>query len=298
MVTPVARREATYWIRDRYRLSERRACTLASANRSTVRYKPVRREGNEELKERLVALARRYPRYGYRMLHRKLSQAGMVVNHKRVYRLYSELNLAVRRKKRKRVAQANRRARIVPLRANEQWSMDFMSDTLADGRGFRTFNVIDDATRECLCIEVDTSLTGARVARILDTIAERRPLPKRIVVDNGPEFTSRALDQWAYSNSVELVFIRPGKPTENCFVESFNGRFRDECLNLHWFTTLADARRIITAWRHEYNSERPHSSLGDLTPEEFAKQSALRSATPPSGQTAPSTPPPERRLQT
>jgi len=157
---------------------------------------------------------------------------GHKLNHKRVYRVYTNLGLAVRRKKRKRVAQANRRPRVVPTQANEQWSMDFMSDVLANGRRIRTLNIVDDATRECLAIEVDTSISGIRVGRVLSRIARGRPLPERIVVDNGPEFTSKALDQWAYENGVELRFIRPGRPIENCFIESFNGRFRDECLNL------------------------------------------------------------------
>ena len=146
-----------------------------------------------------------------------------------------------------------------------------MRDTLASGRVFRTLNVVDDATRECLAIEVDTSLSGARTARVLDAVAEERSsYPSRLVLDNGPECTSKALDQWAYEHGVELCFIRPGKPIENCFVESFNGRFRDECLNEHWFLDLDDARRIIEAWRLDYNARRPHSSLAYQTPEEFA----------------------------
>mgnify|MGYP002064583788 CR=1 FL=1 len=173
------------------------------------------------------------PRYGYRRLHFMVLKERRRINHKRVYRVSTKLGLAVRRKKRKRVAQANRRPRIVPTQANEQWSMDFMSDVFSNGRRLRTLNIVDDASRECPAIEVDTSISGSRICRVLDEIGESRPLPKRIVVDNGPEFTSKALDQWAYDNKVELVFIRPGRPVENCFVESFNGKFRDECLNLH-----------------------------------------------------------------
>jgi putative transposase len=211
------------------------------------------------------------------------------VNRKRVYRVYRKLNLAVRRKKRKHVAQANRRPRVVPIRADIQWSMDFMRDTLASGRVFRTLNIVDDATRECLAIEVDTSLTGQRTGRVLDEIARRRGgYPHRLILDNGPECTSKALDQWAYERGVELVFIRPGKPIENCFVESFNGKFRDECLNAHWFVTLADARRRIEAWRLDYNHVRPHSSLGDVPPSEFA-QAGLRPALPASAPLPPPT---------
>lgn len=200
-------------------------------SRSTYRY--IRQDRDEEaLRRRLYELTGERPRFGYRRLHALLVREGWPVNHKRVYRLYSELGLAVRRKRRHRVAQANRQPRIVPDQADEQWSMDFMSDRLADGRGFRVLNVVDDATRECLAMEVDTSLSGHRVTQVLDRIASTRQLPQRMVLDNGPEFTSRALDLWASRHGVELRFIRPGKPTENAFVESFNGRVRDECLSL------------------------------------------------------------------
>jgi len=241
-----------------------------------MRYRPKVSETNRWLMTRLPVLASLKPRYGYRRLHFLVLRERLGINHKRVYRVYTKLDLAVRRKKRKRVSQANRRPRIVPTQANEQWSMDFMSDVLANGRKLRTLNIVDDATRECPAIEADTSISGVRVCRVLDEVSLIRPLPKRIVVDNGPEFTSRALDQWAYKNGVELVFIRPGKPVENCFVESFNGKFRDECLNLHWFSSIEDARRTIEEWRFDYNYYRPHSSLGGKPPAEFAEQSGLR----------------------
>lgn len=275
-MTPAARREAVKRIRERFGMSERRATELVGLCRSTMRYRPREDEVNLWLRRRLPELAAAKPRYGYRRLYRLVRRDGHVVNHKRIYRVYTNLGLAVRRKKRKQVAAANRQPRVIPQHANEQWSMDFMSDSLIDGRRLRTFNVVDDATRECLAIEVDTSISGHRVARVLDAIGSRRDLPARIVVDNGPEFTSRALDQWAYERGVELRFIRPGRPIENCFIESFNGKFRDECLNLHWFTTLADARTIIGVWRHDYNHHRPHSSLGGIPPAEFAEQSGLR----------------------
>ena len=274
MVNPAARRRAVHWFREQFPFSERRACRLAAVSRSTARYVSTR--DDTELSQRILELAAQRPRFGYRRIYDLLHRQGLRVNVKRVHRIYRELQLAVRRKKRKRVAQASRRPRQVPLRANEQWSMDFMSDSLADGRTFRTLNVIDEATRESLVIEVDTSLGGHRVVRVLDCLVEQRGKPSRIVIDNGTEFTSKALDQWAYRNQVELVFIRPGRPIENCLVESFNGRFRDECLNLHWFTTLAEARRIIEAWREDYNQSRPHSSLGGQTPAEFAAQIAER----------------------
>ncbi len=270
MVTPATRREAVEWIRERRSCSERRACRLATTCRSMVRYHRQENPDEEQVVERLLELAGERPRFGYRRLHVLLRREGKQINHKRVYRLYKALGLAVRRRKRKRVAQANRLPRVVPEQANEQWSMDFISDTLAGGRCFRALNVVDEATRECVAIEVDTSLSGHRVARVLDRVAESRGYPHRIVVDNGPEFTSRALDEWAYQNAVTLLFIRPGKPIENCIVESFNGRLRDECRNLHWFTNLVDARRKIEHWRIDYNHVRPHSSLGNLPPAEFA----------------------------
>ena len=210
------------------------------------------------------------------------------MNHKRIQRMYREEGLAVRRKRRKRVAQTQRRPKVVPDQVNARWSMDFMSDTLATGRCFRTFNVVDDFSRECLAIEVDFSLSGERVTRVLDRLIEERGKPESLVMDNGPEFTSKALDEWAYRHGITLEFIRPGKPIENCFVESFNGKFRDECLNQHWFTSLRDARTEIEAWRLDFNEVRPHSSLGDLPPALYAEEAGLRSRTP----SAPPPPPP------
>lgn len=268
MVSLAARREAVHWVRERFGVSERRACPLMSIERSTMRYQSTR--DDSELLAQILELAAKLPRYGYRRIYDRLRRLGVVVNRKRVYRIYREANLAVRRKKRKKVAQANRLPRQNATKANEQWAMDFMSDSLNDRRRFRTLNVIDEGTRECLAIEVDTSINGHRVTRVLDRIVARRGAPSRIVVDNGSEFTGRALDLWAHHNGVELVFIRPGRPIENCFIESFNSRLRDECLNLYWFTSLYLARRIIGAWRDEYNYERPHSSLGSLTPIEYA----------------------------
>ena len=277
MVTPTARREAVDLFRDRYGLSERRACSLAGLARSTRRYRR-RRDGDGELRRRLEELAAERGRFGYRRLHVLLVREGHPVNAKRVYRLYREMGLSVRRKRRKQVARANRQPRLVPAKADEQWSLEFMSDSLADGRRFRTLNIVDDATRECLAIEVDSSLPGARVCRVLDhVVGERGSYPSRIVLDNGPECTSKALDVWASEHGVELAFIRPGKPIENALVESFNGRFRDECLNQHWFTTLADAHRSIETWRLDYNRVRPHSSLGYLPPAAYARGVGLRS---------------------
>jgi putative transposase len=294
MVTPAARRAAIDVFRAQFGLSERVACQLGCLSRSTYRRKKTRDEGDRPLQERMLELAALRPRFGYRRLEILLRREGQAVNRKRVYRIYRELGLAVRRKARKRVAQANRRPRVVPIAANIQWSMDFMRDTLASGRVFRTLNVVDDATRECLAIEVDTSLPGPRVCRVLDEVAlERGAYPARLVLDNGPECTSRALDQWAYEHNVELAFIRPGKPIENCFVESFNGRFRDECLNLHWFVGLHDARRCINDWRFDYNHVRPHGALRGLAPSVFAEAAGLQSTASTS---APPFPPPDQDL--
>lgn len=249
--------------------------------RATQRYES-KRSGDDRLRGQLRELASAYPRYGYWRLYRKLRRRGVVVNHKRVYRLYRDEGLVVRKRPRKRLARA-RVAASVPSRPNDRWSMDFVSDACGDGRKFRTFNVVDDCTREALVIEADTSLTGQRVARLLDeAAASRAEYPRAIVCDNGPEFISHALDEWAEAHQVKLEFIQPGKPVQNCFVESFNGRLRDECLNENWFRNLNDARRIIGAWKDEYNERREHGSLGGLTPREFAQQWTLRVDTPSS----------------
>jgi putative transposase len=264
-------------------LSQRRACGLIGITRGSLVYES-RRPPETELRARLRALAVKRPRYGYRRLQDLLDREGHVMNHKRLYRLYRQEGLAVRRRLRKRLAKTARCPIPLPSQVNERWSMDFMADTLADGRPFRTFNVVDDFSRECLVIEVDSSLPSARVARTLDRVIAERGAPVAIVADNGPEFASRLLDAWAYQRGVVLHFIEPGQPIQNAFIESFNGKFRDECLNEHWFTGFPDARFTIECWRRDYNQVRPHSSLGGLTPEEYARQAAaLRSATPPSG---------------
>jgi putative transposase len=279
VVTCPARREATRWVRDELGLSERRACRLLSLSASSLRYKsrciPV-----EGLHERLLSLARERPRYGYRRLHVLLRREGYEVNHKRIHRLYRHEGLMVRRRRRKRIAAGKRVQLPLPSRVNERWSLDFMSDQLADGRVFRTLNIVDDFTRECRAIEVDTSLTGRRVARVLDRLCAEYGVPAALVMDNGPELTSRALDTWAYRTGVDLRFIRPGKPIENAYVESFNGRFRDECLNEHWFASLDEARVVIEEWRIDYNQYRPHSSLGELTPEQYRERTAVLWAPP------------------
>jgi putative transposase len=219
------------------------------------------------LRQRLRELAGERRRFGYRRLHILLRREGTQVNHKQVYRLYREEGLPVRQRKRKQVA-ARRGEMLGAAEApNQRWSLDFVSDALANGRRIRMLTVVDTCTREALAVEVDTSLPAARVVRVLDRLCAERSKPRQIVLDNGPELTSRALDQWAYDQGVQLCFIDPGKPVQNGYIESFNGRLRDECLNEHWFLNLEDARQLIETWRLDYNRQRPHSSLGYRTPE-------------------------------
>lgn len=266
-------------MRSEYRRSERRACQLLGVGRSSCRYQE-RRPDDQALRERLRELAGERRRFGYRRLTVMLRREGWPLNHKRVYRWYRIEGLGVRRTQRKRLKAAARTLLAVPTRANQVWTMDFMHDNLASGRKFRTLNLMDGFTRESPRIEVDTSLPGLRVMRVLEEIAQQRGYPKAIQVDNGPEFASRMVDQWAFEHGVELHFIAPGKPTENAHIESFNGKFRDECLNENWFMNLQEARMKIEAWRRDYNQARPHSALGYQTPEEFAAQAA-RGASPP-----------------
>jgi len=269
MVSPQARREAVTILMTERDFGVTRACGLISVSRSLYRYRS-RRPDRGRLRARIDEIAASKRRYGYRRVHVVLRREGWQVNRKLTYRLYREAGLAVRRRKRKRIGPYERRPLPKPSMANLSWSMDFVSDGLADGRRLRCLTVVDDCTRECVAIEVDTSITGARVRAVLQRLAETRGLPASITVDHGPEFEGQVLDAWAYSSNVHLAFIRPGKPNENAYIESFNGKFRDECLNEHWFVTMAQARRVIETWRVEYNTERPHSSLGDLTPEEYA----------------------------
>lgn len=201
-----------------------------------------------------------------------LRREGCLVNHKRVSRIYREEHLQVRKKRRKKMASGVRVPLSAPTTANERWSMDFVMDATSHGRRVRILTIVDDYTRECLAAEVDTSISGLRVARVLDRLLVLRGKPKGITVDNGPEFAGRALDTWAYNNKVRLAFIRPGKPVENAYIESFNGRLRDECLNSHEFCSLHEARHTIEGWRQDYNEKRPHGSLDDMTPMEFARQ--------------------------
>ena len=236
----------------------------------------ARGEGNATLREAILALAHRHTRYGWRMIHLKLQQAGWQVNHKRVRRLYRLEKLMVRKRKRKKVAVAERQPLIRPQRTNDVWSMDFVFDRVADGRSLKCLTVVDDATHESVTIETESAISGIQVTRILDRLKIERGLPKVIRTDNGKEFCGRAMVAWAHANGVILRLIEPGKPNQNAYVESFNGRFRDECLNEHWFTSLVHARSIISAWQKEYNEERPKKSLGGKTPTDYAKQLLLQ----------------------
>ena len=257
---------------DSHGISERRACQVLQLHRSVRRYQPCERN-DDALKDRLKVLAQKYPRYGYLLLHGLLKQEGLVQNRKRTYRLYTEMGLQVRTKRRKKL----NRPRIpmaVPVAPNERWSLDFVSDQLANGRRFRILNVVDDYTRECVGQLVDVSISGAYMARYLTELGKVRGLPKTIVCDNGTEMTSKAMFFWSKEAGTKLHFIQPGKPTQNAFVESFNGKFRDSCLNQYWFRDLDDARHIINGWRKHYNEVWTQSSLGYHPPAVFARQVA------------------------
>ncbi|WP_407920188.1 IS3 family transposase [Geobacter pickeringii] len=269
VVAPAARRHVVEYLRQSYSISERRACKLSCLDRSSFRYQP-KPDKNTELRIRLRELAEQRRKFGSPRLHVLLQREGHQVNHKRIERLYREEGLSLRGKKRKKRLSHLRVVLDWPQQANEHWSMDFVSDSLWNGRRFRVLTIVDDLTKECPALEVDHSLPGLRVTRVLDRLASTRGLPKVITVDNGPEFISRAMDAWAYEKKVRLRFIQPGKPVQNAYIESFNGKLREECLNENVFIDLYDARKKIEAWRKDYNTFRPHSSLNNLTPEEFA----------------------------
>jgi putative transposase len=254
--------------------SQRRACALVGLEPKTYRYAP-RRPDDAEIRARLRVLASERRRFGYRRLHLLLRREGVALNHKKLFRLYREERLAVRRRGGRKRALGTRAPMPMPQAPNQRWSLDFVSDVLADGRRFRALVVVDDFTRECLVLVGDTSLTGRRVARELDRIGELRGLPLLVVSDNGTELTSHAVLRWQEERGVGWHYIAPGKPVQNAFVESLIGRLRDECLNEHVFRSLPAARRILHAWRTDYNGSRPHTSLGGLTPNEFANRSRM-----------------------
>jgi len=262
----------TNWAQESFGLSLRRACRIIGTARSAMLYRSVRPH-QEPLRRRIREIAHTRVSYGHRRVHVLLRREGWRVNLKRVYRLYREEGLTLRRKKpkRRRAAQP-RQERPAATSPNERWSMDFMSDALADGRKIRVLTVLDTCTRECVALEVATSFRGSDVAQVLTRVGIQRGLPTTITVDNGTEFTSKALDHWAYKNRLRLDYTRPGKPTDNGFIESFNAAVRRECLSQHYFSSVAEARDVLAAWRDEYNQRRPHGSLGQRTPMEVGAQ--------------------------
>ena len=272
MVKPARKKPIVGRLVKHYQLSERKACHLVGLSRTAYRYEP-KDKPDIQLRERLKTLASQHSRYGYLMLHSLLKAEGLVVNRKRTYRIYTEEGLQVRTKKRKKLVRP-RLPMEVPSRPNQRWSMGFVPDQLSNGRRFRTLNVVDDYSREMVGQLVSVSISGQQVARFLDQLKERRKLPSTIVCDNGTEFTSKAMFFWSKEREVKLGFIQPGKPTQNAFVESLNGKFRNECLNQQWFRSMEGARYEVDRWRNHYNYVRPHSSLGYLPPVEFAKRAA------------------------
>lgn len=269
MVTPAARREAVAHLVEVHEMSERRACHVISADRSSIRYR-ARRPDDAQLRSRLRQLAQQRRRFGYRRLHVLLKREGCEVNRKRIQRLYVEEKLQVRRRGGRKRALGTRVPMAVPDRPNVRWSLDFAHDQMTDGRRFRILAVVDDCTRECLALVPDTSISGMRVARELDVITARRGRPASIVSDNGTELTSNAILGWADERSVAWHYIQPGKPVQNAFAESFIGRLRDELLNETLFRSIAHARRVLEAWRQDYNIDRPHSRLGWQSPIQYA----------------------------
>jgi putative transposase len=263
-------------------LSERRALRVLRMSASAFRYDPAP-DRNVSLRERILALAHRYRRYGAGMIYLKLRQAGLTVNHKRVDRLYALAKLQVRRRKRKKVPVSERQPLVRPRTANEVWSMDFVFDRTAEGRVIKCLTIVDDATHESVAIVPERAIGGNPLTRILDQLRVTRGLPQVIRTDNGKEFCGRAMLTWAHERGVTLRLIEPGKPNQNAYIESFNGRLRDECLNEHWFTSMTHAKVVIEAWRREYNEERPKKSLGGLTPSAYAQQLAARAATMTTG---------------
>ncbi|XHO98283.1 IS3 family transposase (plasmid) [Azospirillum sp. A26] len=269
MVTPAAVRNAVAHVRANHGVSERRACLVLGADRSTVRYRS-RRPDDAAVRERLRELSRQRRRFGYRRLHLLLAREGHAMNQKKLRRLYTEEKLQVRRRGGRKRALGTRAPLALPQGPNQRWSLDFVTDSFCDGRRFRILAVVDDFTRECLALVADTSLSGARVARELDTLIARRAKPLLVVSDNGTELTSMAILRWSQEHRIEWHYIAPGKPMQNGFVESFNGRLRDECLNETLFASLPHARSVLAAWKEDYNHVRPHSGLGGATPAEVA----------------------------
>jgi len=269
VVTPGAKREAVAHLVDQHQVSQRRACEVLAVDRSTVRYRSKRIDDIEQ-REAIKRVAKERRRFGYRRINVMLQREGIHMNHKKLRRIYAEEKLQVRRRGGRKRALGTRRPMEVPNGANQRWSLDFVSDAFTDGRRFRILTVVDDFTKECVALVPDTSISGLRVARELDQVVELQGMPKTIVSDNGTEFTSMAILKWVQENGIDWHYIQPGKPTQNAFIESFNGKLRDECLNETLFTSLAEASEVLESWKEDYNHQRPHSSLDYLTPNEFA----------------------------
>lgn len=270
-MTTFERRAVVTELQAAHGISERRALRWTGFPRASVRYRS-RRPEQALLRERIRAHAADRPRWGYRRIHVLVRREGLRINQKRVYRLYRDEGLAVRRKGKRKRSSAPRVVREAITTANRRWCLDFVSDTLSNGRTFRCLTILDEFTRECLSVYVAHSIPSVAVIETLARLREERGLPEVLISDNGSEFISRAFDAWAYARGVKLEYIQPGKPVQNAFIESFNGSFRDECLNLHWFQSLADAKRVIESWREDYNTVRPHSSLEGCTPRAWADQ--------------------------
>lgn len=272
-MTPDAKREAVGYLQAAYGVSERRACSAMAVDRSTIRYES-KRPDDTELRDQVRQIASERRRFGYRRIHVLLEREGIQVNLKKLRRIYSEEKLQVKRRGGRKRALGTRRPIEVPTAVNVRWSLDFVSDAFTDGRRFRILAVVDDFTRENLALIADTSLSGSRVVRELQALCEQRGYPKTIVSDNGTELTSTAVLKWVQETGIDWHYIQPGKPTQNAFIESFNGRLRDECLNETLFSSLRDARYELSRWREDYNQVRPHSALGNLSPAEFVKKLA------------------------
>lgn len=276
MVGPKAKRRALEVVREKFGLSIRQSCRILGLRQSTYHYRPKRVRDDSELRAKILEIVAKKPSYGKAMVVWRLRERmGIKDNHKRIGRIYRELGLQMHKRRKSRKITRPKMLLEVPSKPNQLWAMDFVSDSFASGRRFRVLTLKDLFTHEALALHVDLSITGERVAEVLDRVRLSRGLAPAIVCDNGSEYVSKAMDQWAYRNNVELKFIQPGKPMQNGFIESFNGRLRHDCLNQHWFEDLKQAREIIEAWRVEYNTDRPNTALGRKTPEEFAREQGL-----------------------
>lgn len=276
MARPALKRLAVNYVVDHYQTSRRRACRIVNLHRSNAYYQS-RKDPKVELRARMRELAQVRIRYGYRRLHILLRREGWKLGKDQAYRLYTAEALQLRSKRpRRRKMPVGRRERYVPKRANQAWCTDFVADQLVDGTRLRVLTIVDVFTREALAIEVGHRLRGEDVVRVCNQLVESRGAPVRIFVDNGSEFSGKLFDLWAYHHKVHIDFSRPGKPTDNCFIESFNGSLRDECLNVNWFETIDEARVKIESWRVDYNESRPHQGLNDMAPIEYARKMASR----------------------